>query len=49
MFFFFLFFLCPLSSCFFFFFFCFTLSGCMAALDVEHYLQEIESQEGKND
>lgn len=24
-------------------------TGCMAALDAEHYLQEIGSQEGKSD
>ncbi|KAJ9546468.1 hypothetical protein OSB04_019011 [Centaurea solstitialis] len=28
---------------------CFVSLGCMAALDAEHYLQEIGSQEGKSD
>lgn len=28
---------------------CHTYAGCMAALDAEHYLQEIGSQEGKSD
>lgn len=29
--------------------YCCIYAGCMAALDAEHYLQEIGSQEGKSD